>query len=147
LETCLIADQEIKCKGESGGAKLRDKEPHEFFYSFPFPMLSVGLFQHAATQVGVPVPLKLAVMDLTPFDQPKVKLSGCSGLLTLVGEEQILLGERSYTTNKYVLEVDSKTEPLKLTFWLNKRLVVAMTEEKVQAERMQLIEYKKFSDF
>lgn len=147
LETCLIADEEIKCKGESGGAKLKNTEPHEFFYSFPFPMLSAGLIKRAATQVGVAVPLKLAVMDLAPYDQPRVNLSRCRGLVTLVGEEQIQLGERSYTTSKYILAVDSKGEPVKLTFWLSQRLVVAMSEDRIQGERLQLIEYKKFSDF
>ena len=67
--------------------------------------------------------------------------------MTLVGEEQVQLGERSYTTNKYILEVDSKAEPLKLTFWLNTRLAVAMSEKRLQGERLQLVEYKKFSDF
>ena len=110
-------------------------------------MLAVGLIQRASTEIGVPVQMKLAVMDLLPFDQPRVKLSRCRALLTRLGEEQIQLGERSYTTNKYILEVDSKGEPLKLTFWLNKRLVVAMSEEKPQGERLQLVEYKKFSDF
>ena len=147
LETCLIVGHEIKCKGESGGAKLNNNEPYEFFYSFPFPMLSVGLIQRASTQVGVPVPLKLAVMDLAPFDQPRVKLSRCHGVVTLVGEEQIQLGERSYATNKYILEVDSKAAPLKFSFWLNKRLVVAMSEERLQGERLQLVDYKTFSDF
>ncbi len=147
LERCLIAGHEIKCKGESGSAKLNNYEPPGFFYSFPFPMLSVGLIQRAASGVGVPVPLKLAVMDLVPFDHPRVKLSRCRALLTLVGEEQIQLGERSYATNKYILEVDSEGGPLELTFWLNERLVVAMSEEKLQGERLQLIEYKKFSDF
>ena len=149
LETCLVGGQEIRCKGQSGGAKLNNDDPHEFFYAFPFPMLSVGLLQRSATQVGVPVPLKLAVMQLVPFDRPRVKLARCRGLLTLIGEEQIQLGDRSYTTNKYILEVDSKADadPLKLTFWLNKRLVVAMTEETLQGERLQLVEYKKFSEF
>jgi hypothetical protein len=110
-------------------------------------MLSLGLIQRFATRAGVPVPLKLAVMDLVPLEQPRVKLFRCPGLLTLVGEEQVQLGERSYTTNKYILKVDSNEEPLKLTFWLDKRLVVAMSEDRLQGERLQLIEYKKFSDF
>jgi len=139
--------REIKCKGESGSAKLNNSEPYEFFYSFPFPMLPIGMIQHAATQIGVPTPLKLTVMDLVPYDRPKVKLFRCPGLVTLLGEEQVQLGERSYTTKKYTLEVDSKEEKLKLTFWLNKRIVVAMTEETLQRERLQLVEYKTFSDF
>jgi len=147
LETCSKAGQQIRCKGQSGGAKLNNDGPDEFFYSFPFPMLSLGLIQRGATQVGVPVTLKLAVMELVPFDHPRVKLSHCRGLLTLAGEEQIQLGDRPYTTNKYILEVDSKADPLKLTFWLNKKLVVAMTEETFPGERLQLVEYKKFSDF
>jgi hypothetical protein len=147
LETCLTAGQEIRCKGQSGGAKLNKHEPHEVFYSFPFPMLAVGLLQRAATQVGVPVPLTLAVIDLVPFNRPKAKLASCRGLVTLVGEEQLQLGERSYKVNKYVLEVDSKTEPLKLTFWLNERLAVAMEEATIPGERLQLVEYKNLSDF
>jgi hypothetical protein len=59
LETCFVAGQEVRCKGQSGGAKLRNNEHHEFFYSFPFPMLSVGLIQRAATEAGVPVPPKM----------------------------------------------------------------------------------------
>lgn len=94
LETCSIAGLEIKCKGESGGAKLNNDDPHDFFYSFPFPMLWVGLIERSATQVGAPVALKLAGMDLVPLDQPRVKLFRCGGLVTLVGEEQIQLGER-----------------------------------------------------
>jgi hypothetical protein len=147
LETCFTAGHEIKCKGQSGGAKLNKNEPHEVFYSFPFPMLAVGLLQRAATQVGVSVPLTLAVMDLVPLNRPKVKLASCRGLVTLIGEEQIQLGERSYKVSKYVLEVDSKTEPLKLTVWLNKRLAVAMEEAGIPGERLQLVEYKNLSDF
>jgi len=147
LETCLVAGQQIRCKGQSGGAKLKNNEPYEFFYSFPFPMLTVGLIRRASTQVGVPASLKLTVMDLLPFNEPKVKLASCSGLVTFVGEEQIQLGERSYTVHKYVLEVHSKTEPLRLTAWLNKRLPVAMEEAGIPGERVQLVDYKKVSDF
>ncbi len=147
LETCFTVGQKIRCKGQSGGAKLNEREPYEVFYSFPFPMLAVGLLQRVATHEGVPVPLTLAVMDLVPFNRPKVRLASCRGLATLVGEEQIQLGERSYKVNKYVLEVYSKTAPLKLTVWLNKRLAVAMEEAGIPGERLQLVEYKNLSDF
>jgi hypothetical protein len=65
----------------------------------------------------------------------------------LVGKEQVQLGDRTYNADKYLLEVHSKAEPLKLTLWLSQTLVVGMEVAGISGERLQLVEYKKYSEF
>ncbi len=147
IATCIIGEQEIKCKGMNGGAKLTNREAHEFLYSFPFPMLLGALLKRESKELGTRTPLNLSVLSLEPYNKPKIKLVNCGGELTLVGMEQVQLGDRTYNVDKYVLEVHSKAEPLNLTLWLNQTLVVGMEVAGISGERLQLVEYKKYSEF
>jgi hypothetical protein len=148
VASCAIEAREIKCKGLNGGAKIKRSESHYFFFSFPFPMLAGGLLQRGSKEVGERVSMNLTVMSLVPsVDKPRIKLANSAGALTFVGEEQTQLGDHTYKVNKYVFEVLSKTEPLKLTFWSNKTLVVAVETTAIPGERLQLVEYKKFSEY
>jgi hypothetical protein len=147
IATCIIGEQEIKCKGMNGGAKLTNREAHEFLCSFPFPMLLGALLKRESKVLGARTPLNLSVLSLEPYNKPKIKFANCGGDLTLVGKEQVQLGDRTYNVDKYVLDVHSKVEPLKLTLWLNQTLVVGMEVAGISGERLQLVEYKKYSEF
>lgn len=148
IANCVIGSHEIKCKGLTGTAKLSTHESRDFFYSFPFPMLVSGLLKRGPTELGERVAVNLSVLSLGPdVGKPKPKLANSEGELTLVAHEQIQLEDRTYNVNKYVLEIHSKIDPLRLSLWANKNLVVAMEEASIPGERLQLVAYKKFADF
>jgi hypothetical protein len=152
IVTCSISDKETICKGVNGDVTLKSPEAHRFFFSFPFPMLLISFLKGPPEGSGQVVAMKLAGLELGEKPgKDKLRLVECDGKLTFLGQERYPLGTESYHLNKYSLEIRrsrKSQKPLNLTVWaLPNGLVVAMESNVTPVERLQLVQYQKYSDF
>jgi hypothetical protein len=146
IATCEVREKDTRCKGIEENAKLAAKEPHELFYSFPFPMSLSSLVFRGPKVIGESVNSRLAVLTL---GKKGPSLDDAQGQLKFLGEESLQLGNKKFIVGKYFLEISPKGEaPLRLTVWSSPQgIVLAMEDENIPGEKMALVQYKKYSDF
>lgn len=149
---CSIRDTETVCKGIKGDVTLKSREAHRFFFSFPFPMLLTSFLKSTPESPGQIAAMRLAGLELGENPgKDKLTLVECDGKLTFLGRERYPLGTESYNLNKYSLEISrsrKRQKPLALTMWaLPNGLVVAMESNVTPVERLQLVQYQKYSNF
>jgi hypothetical protein len=79
----------------------------------------------------------------------KYQLTRVSGQLRGESPESIVIGDRTFATDKFILTFATKSGPWQITLWTIKPgIVLAMEDSRFAAGlRVLLSQYKKFSDF
>jgi hypothetical protein len=155
---CGIKETEITCQGRAGKARLRTSEQQQLLYLQPFPLLFTPILRQKELTQNQPSSFKIAIVE---GEDKKLALNDVPGQITHLGQEQIVIGQYSFSAEKYVLtmEINAKpgtkvskenqTEHRQVTLWASPQgIVFAMEDSRfVPGLRVNLTQYKKYSDF
>jgi hypothetical protein len=158
IAQCDVMDTQIACKGRAGRAHLIRAEQQQLFYSHPFPLLFSSVLLQKELTLNQPSPLKL---DILEGEDKKLVLTEVSSQITHLGQEQLVIGQYTFQTEKYLLTMETKdrlgtkttsdaqTEHRQVTLWASRQgIVFAMEDSRfVQGLRVNLTQYKKYSEF
>jgi len=143
---CNVKENEIRCKGREGSARLKNSGQYQFLYPYPFPLLFVQILKQSRPATGQTTPVTLAVLEEVPN---KLQLTKVSGQLRGEGPERMVIGQYTFDTEKFVLAFDTKNGTRQITLWTsNQGIVFAMEDSRFTSGlRVLLSQYKKYSEF
>jgi hypothetical protein len=142
---CEVAAKEIRCRGRDHDARLRVQELDEFFYTFPFPMLFSAWLATSPVGSADASLGKLVVLD----SGDKLDLAQSNRSIQSMEDETITVGDRQFQAHKArIIFSYQDRKPLELTIWYGAPgLVYALEGGGPAGERIELVEYKRYSDF
>ena len=79
----------------------------------------------------------------------KLQLTEVSGQLRSEGPDKLAIGEYTFDSQKYALDLDAKSGPRQVILWASAQgIVFAMEHSKsASGERVMLSQYKRYLDF
>jgi hypothetical protein len=154
IARCDVREAQILCKGRAGKTHLKTSEQQQLFYSHPFPLLFTSLLLRKELKQNEPDFLKLAILE---GEDKKLVLTEVSSKITHLGQEQLVIGQYTFQTEKYQLSMEMKSKPgaktqtelRQVTLWASPRgIVYAMEDSQLgPGLRVNLTDYKKHSEF
>jgi hypothetical protein len=146
VANCQFKGEQIACKGHDASVRLKNAGQDQLLYAYPFPLL----FTQVLTQ-SHPAPVQTNAVTLALLEEvnSKYQLTRVSGQLRGEGPESIVIGDKNFATDKFILTFATKSGPRQITLWTIKPGVVLAMEDSRFATglRVVLSQYKKFSDF
>lgn len=146
VANCHVEEKEISCKGREGSAHLKNSGQDQLVYAYPFPLLFTPMLKQSKPALNQTIPVKVATLEEV---KNKLQLTEVSGQLRGEGPEKLAVGQYTLDTEKYVLALETKTGPRKITLWTsNQGTVFAMHDSRfAPGLRVLLSQYKRYSDF
>jgi hypothetical protein len=158
IARCDVKEAQIFCKGRAGKTHLKISEQQQLFYSHPFPLLFTSLLLRKELKQNEPDSLKLAILE---GEDKKLVLTEASIQITHLGQEQLVIGQYTFQTEKYQLAIEMKsksgtksttktqTEHRQATLWASRQGIVYEMEDSQLGPglRVNLTDYKKHSEF
>ena len=145
---CQVSKNEISCKGHEGALHLKNEDPLQLVYSYPFPFPTsfTPILKNYKPPQGQAIPIKLAMLEEVKH---KMQLTEVSGQLHAEGTEKLTIGEHIFDTEKYLLVLATKAGERKITLWTKNHQTVFAMEDSLLAPglRIMLSQYKRYSDF
>ena len=146
VANCRVKENEITCKGHEGSAHLKNSGQDQLVYAYPFPLLFTPMLKQSKPALNQTIPVKVATLEEV---KNKLQLTEVPGQLRGEGPEKLAVGQYTLDTEKYVLALETKTGPRKITLWTsNQGTVFAMHDSRfAPGLRVLLSQYKRYSDF
>jgi hypothetical protein len=146
VTNCQFKEEQITCKGRGASVHLKTAGQDQLLYAYPFPLL----FTQVLTE-SRPAPAQTNAVTLALLEEvnSKYQLARVSGQLRGEGPESVVIGDKNFAADKFVLTFPTKNGPRQVTLWTVKPGVVLVMEDSGFARglRVVLSQYKKFSDF
>lgn len=142
LAHCEIKDSGTTCKGDTFSEKARSTQ-QQFLFAFPFPMLFRPLL------VNAPVPTEEFEAGVLSLDDAGAgRVTTGKARLKAIGKEPLKIGDMTFETDRYLLELVGSNDSLRLDLWASTQgLVLATRNQSNTNDMTALVWFKKTADF
>jgi hypothetical protein len=163
---CKAGSPNVECSGTSGKAALRAHEAGGLFWWYGIPMLLRSWSVVPQESISASGPRKIVLLSfgvLPKMGNRKVGMKAEPGAkiswgdkpalepadLTIsnLGTERLVLGDKSFNTQKHKLEVKfAKGDPISLTTWTDARgVILAVEDASTPGDLIALLQYKSYA--
>jgi len=146
VANCAVKENEISCKGRTGGARLKNSAQSLLVYSYAFPLLFTPMLRQSKVAQGQTVAVKLGMLVEV---KNKLELTEVAGQLRSEGKDQLTTGQSTFETEKFILTLETKSGARQVTLWASKQGMIFGLEDSrdVPGARILLTQFKKSADF
>jgi hypothetical protein len=166
--SCTISSRDIKCAGTSDNARFRIHDQRGLFWWYGIPTLLRPWLESPQESSPNNAPQKITLLSFGVVAKPgnkvevgkkpepgvqkswgdKPSLQSADLTISNLGSDTLVLGDKSFHTQKYRLEVRvAADDPLSLTVWTDaRRVVLAVEDASVPGNIIALMQYKNYSN-